>query len=395
MIFQAEGGRSSFRKPETRFVAELDVILTDAFLTYASHLADGMVNPEMSLADGNSARQGEGLAELLEQALASNQVGPALQSLRPQHEFYLGLRQALRERRERLCGTEGTPDTPDEGRARPGLDPFRNARTEIQDEIRTIILNMERWRWLPRFLGRRFVLIDVAGFRLIAAEDGRRTMSMKVVVGNLDWPTPVLSALITGFILNPNWNCPKTIFYKEIINYIKADRNYLSNNKMVILEGWGSRERELDAGALDWAAVNPSTYPVLHLRQLPGPANILGRLKFVMPNDLDIYLHDTPYQEDFKQKARIFSHGCIRAEKPFDLAARLARSRKWTKADILAVVQGLEETKVVLADPVPIHVNYCTAWPGEDGRVEFRSDVYGWDRKLAEVFRPLMSPAAR
>ena len=218
---------------------------------------------------------------------------------------------------------------------------------------------------------------------------------MKVVVGNLDWPTPVFSALITGFILNPNWNCPKTIFYKETINYIKADRNYLPNNKMVILEGWGSRERELDAGALDWAAVDPSTYPDLHLRQLPGPANILGRLKFVMPNDLDIYLHDTPYQEDFKQKARTFSHGCIRAEKPFDLAAYLARRPKWTKANILAVVQGLEETKVDFADPVPIHVNYCTAWPGEDGRVEFRPDVYGWDRKLAEVFRPQLSPAAR
>ena len=166
MIFQAECGRPSFRRSGTRFAAELDVILTDAFLIYASHLADGMVNPEMSLADGNSPRQGEGLAELLEQALASNQVGPALQSLRPQHEFYLGLRQALRERRERLCGTEETPDTPDERRARPGPDPFRKARTEVQDEIRTIILNMERWRWLPRFLGRRFVLIDVAGFRL-------------------------------------------------------------------------------------------------------------------------------------------------------------------------------------------------------------------------------------
>lgn len=176
MVFEMEHGRPSFRSLGPRLDAELDIILTDAFLTYASHLAEGVVNPEMSLVDGDSFRQGMGLAGLLEQALASNEVGPALLSLRPQHEFYMGLRRALRERRERLCGLEGTPDRSDARRARPGLDPFLDTRTVVQDEIRTIVLNLERWRWLPRSLGRRFILVDVEGFRLIVGEDGRRTM---------------------------------------------------------------------------------------------------------------------------------------------------------------------------------------------------------------------------
>jgi murein L,D-transpeptidase YcbB/YkuD len=385
LVFKANVGRKPFRKLPPRFLAELDLVLTDAFFVYAAHLADGKVNPETELIQGNGAGQGGGLIELCENALAANQVEPALLGLRPQHDFYIGLRNALRDYRDRFCGLGDAADESSEVKTAARLTPLDAQRKLLRQKVRTIVLNMERWRWLPRSLGRRFILVDAAAFDLLVGEDGRIPMTMKVVVGSVPWQTPILSALITGFILNPSWNCTSNIFYKELINYIRADKNYLPGNKMVILQGWGDEERELDPAAMDWPNVNPSTYPDLHLRQLAGPLNILGRLKFIMPNKLDIYLHDTPYQDDFKQKARIFSHGCIRAEKPFDLAAYLARSPLWTKDKLLAVIDGIDERKVYFSEPVPIYVNYCTAWPGTDGKVEFRDDIYGIDGKLAAV----------
>lgn len=386
VVFKADVGRKEFSKLSPRFRAELDLALTDAFFLYAAHLADGKVNPETELIQGNGAGQGVGLTDLLENALATNEVEPVLLGLRPQHDYYLGLRNALRNYRDMLCGPGEPSEGPGRSTAVARPTPSDARRKLLRQQVRTIALNMERWRWLPRSLGRRFILVDVAAFELLVGEDGRVPMAMKVVVGSVPWQTPILSTRIIGFILNPSWNCTSNIFYKELINYIRADKNYLPGNKMVILQGWGGEERELDPAAMDWPNVNPSTYPDLHLRQLAGPLNILGRLKFIMPNKLDIYLHDTPYQDDFKQKARIFSHGCIRAEKPFDLAAYLARSSLWTKDKMLAVIEGIDERTVYFSEPVPFYVNYCTAWPGTDGVVEFRDDVYGRDEKLAAVF---------
>lgn len=385
LVFHFEGAGRHFRGLDPRFLAELDVVLTDAFLLYASHLCCGKVNPETGLAEHHSERADEGLVDLLENSLAAGDVRSMILGLRPQHEYYRGLRDALRDSHERLSrlGPEISTDDPRCSAGGRGAGSRRKAL--LEQEIETLRLNLERWRWLPRDLGDRFVLIDTAGFRLLLGDRGRIPMSMKVVVGNTDWQTPVLSAEITGFIINPHWDCPSRIFYKETINYIKSDKNYLPSNKMVILEGWGSRERELDPSAVDWTTINPSTRPQLHLRQLPGPLNILGRLKFIMLNPEDVFLHDTPYQDDFKKAERIFSHGCIRAEKPFDLAAFLSGSPLWTKDRILAAIDALEEKKVSLDAPIPIYVNYFTAWPLPEGRVEFRRDVYGCDEKLARA----------
>jgi murein L,D-transpeptidase YcbB/YkuD len=385
-LFKANAGRKAFRTLPPRFLAELDFVLTDAFFIYAAHLADGKVNSETELPQENGAGQGAGLIDLLEHALEANEVEPALLGLRPQHDYYFGLRNALRDYRDRLCGLDDAAEDSSDVRTAARPTPPDARGKLLRREVRTIALNMERWRWLPRSLGRRFILVDVAAFSLLVGEDGRVPMSMKVVVGSVPWQTPIFSARITGFILNPVWNCTSNIFYKELINYIRADKNYLPSNKMVILQGWGGEERELDPAAMDWPNVSPATYPNLHLRQLPGSLNILGRLKFVMPNMFDIFLHDTPYQEDFKQMARIFSHGCIRAERPFDLAAYLSGSALWTKDKILAAIEALDERTVYLSEPIPIHVNYCTAWPRPDGVIDFRADVYGRDEKLAAVF---------
>jgi murein L,D-transpeptidase YcbB/YkuD len=384
-IFQALRAGSGTRDLSPSFLAGLDTLLTDVFFRYASHLAEGKVDPEIGLVDWNSKGADGGLAGLLEVALAGNDIRGALQALRPQHDAYLSLREALKETRERLARL---PDLETSAGAKSGPAGRRSAlilrdRKVLEDRIEALSLNLERWRWLPRFLGRRYILVDTASYRLELVENGRETMSMKVVVGNLSWPTPFLEAAITGFFLNPVWNCTSNIFYRETINYIRADKNYLPSNKMVILQGWGSAEHELDPASLDWTKVGPDTYPGLHLRQLGGPLNILGRLKFIMPNPQDIYLHDTPYQDDFKQNERIFSHGCIRAERPFDLAAALARDPRWTVETMKKALENLEERKVELAEPVPIYVNYFTLRPASNGTLQRRRDVYGQDAKLA------------
>ncbi len=386
LVFQAERAGQSYRELPPGFLAEVDVLLTDVYFRFASHLAKGMIDPETGLVDWHSSRADGGLVGLLEEALLGGDVRGALQALRPQHDSYLTLRGALKETRERLARLPA-PGVSSEG-TKPGPAARRAAlvlreRKALEERLQALTLNLERWRWLPRFLGRRYILVDTASYRLELVESGRETMSMKVVVGNLSWPTPFLEAKITGFFLNPEWNCTGNIFYRETINYIRADKNYLPSNNMVILQGWGSAEHELDPATLDWSKVGPDTYPGLHLRQLPGPLNILGRLKFIMPNPQDIYLHDTPYQEDFKQNERIFSHGCIRAEHPFDLAAALARDPRWTTGTMKKALEDVEERKIDLAEAVPIYVNYFTIWPVAGNGLDVRRDVYGRDRKLA------------
>ncbi len=381
LLFQAERKDRRPRETDPEFLARLDITLTDVFFSYASHLSAGKVDVLTGVPDWRFLRADEGLTSWLEEALARNDIRGALSGLTPQHEYYFALRNALKEARDRRgsCGRVGAEDR----NGTQGLLAYDKEDSEAR--ISAIALNLERWRWLPRFLGRRFILIDTGSFRLLLGEDGRVPMSMKVVVGSVPWATPFLRAEIMGFILNPHWDCPASIFYKETINYLRGDKNYLPSNKMVILEGWGSLEQELDPSSLDWTKVSPATHPRLHLRQLPGPLNILGRLKFVMPNPDDVFLHDTPYQEDFKQSERIFSHGCIRAEKPFDLAAHLARSTVWTKEAVLAALKDTREREVNLDEPVPIYVSHFTAWPGMKGRIEFRRDVYGRDEELAKA----------
>ncbi len=385
LVFQADSAGRGYRDLSPGFLAGLDVLLTDVFFRYASHLSQGKVDPETGLVKWRDSEAEEGLAGALEDALARNDIRSVLQALSPQHDAYLSLRAALKETRERLSRLP-VPDVPPDTKPGPAERWARSIlreRTSLEERLGALTVNLERWRWLPRFLGRRFILVDTASYRLRFVENGIEAMNMKVVVGNLSWPTPFLHADITGFFLNPVWNCTTNIFYRETINYIRADKNYLPSNKMVILQGWGSAEHELDPATLDWTKVSPDTYPGLHLRQLPGPLNILGRLKFIMPNPQDIYLHDTPYQEDFKQNERIFSHGCIRAEYPFDLAAALARDRRWTTETMKKALEDTEERKIDLAEPVPIYVNYFTIWPVAGNGLEARRDVYGRDQKIA------------
>lgn len=208
---------------------------------------------------------------------------------------------------------------------------------------------------------------------------------MKVVVGMPYWNTPVFTAKMTHLILNPVWNVPDSIARKEILKKVKKDQQYLTKQNMKVLRGWGSNETTIDPDTIDWSQVSANRF-AYRFRQEPGPLNPLGKLKFVLPNKFDVYLHDTPSKRHFSESVRTLSHGCIRLEKPVELAVYLLQDDpRWTRENILAAIEKGVEQKVLIPRPLNVHFLYLTAWVDEGGTLQFRNDIYGRDKLLEEA----------
>lgn len=430
--------------------ADLDLVLTDAFFLLASHLAEGKVDQDTRVARWDGWCRQTDLAGVLERALAGGGLGAELRALLPQHEIYASLKRAYARTAE-LAAQGGWPLLPGE----PGLkrgDKDRRAaglRRRLQTEIpgrwiptgpsdecdqplesavcafqqrhslpqvgwadaatltalnvpaaaraRQIALNLERWRWLPSDLGKRYALIDVSDFEMVVVDGGRQVQRMKIVVGTQVWPTPCFTSTMTDIVLNPSWNAPPRVLARELINYIKADPHYLRTNGMYLFRGWGADEMLLDPQSLELNGITENNLD-FRLVQMPGPLNVLGRLKFSHPNRYDIYLHDTPYRSDFGQVVRAFSHGCIRIERPMDFAVfLLGGGPRWTAERLQKMIDSGEERMLVLRDRAAIHVFSGTAWPLADGSVHYRPDIYAADPWLAEALgkKPPPSPTLK
>jgi len=231
-------------------------------------------------------------------------------------------------------------------------------------------------------LGRRRVLVNIAGFDLEVLEGDRTVMTMRAVVGKAYRRTPVFSSRITDVMFNPPWTVPPKIAGQDILPKIRDDSGYLADNGFRVFDGWGAEARELDPRDIDWWRVRAARFPY-RLRQNPGPGNALGRVKFVLPNPFDVYLHDTPDRSLFDRPSRTFSSGCIRIEKPLEFAEYLLRGDPaWPRHRIDTVLATGRTIVAHLANPVPIYVAYGTAWVEGDGTVHFRHDVYGRDARL-------------
>jgi murein L,D-transpeptidase YcbB/YkuD len=242
---------------------------------------------------------------------------------------------------------------------------------------------------MPHDLGERFIYVNIANFELELFEGSRRIMTMKVVAGAEAWQTPEFASQMTHLVINPYWTIPIPVLLKEIAGYILQDPNYLRNNKMVILRGRGDQETEVDPVTINWAKLTEKNLN-FRIRQDPGPLNVLGRLKFIFPNKYEIFLHDTPYQEDFAKTARVFSHGCVRAEKPVELAAFVLRGKPgWDMEKIMAAIDEPCEQTVKLIDPINVYFLYGTAWQDEDATMQFRPDIYLRDLRLARALRQM------
>jgi murein L,D-transpeptidase YcbB/YkuD len=232
----------------------------------------------------------------------------------------------------------------------------------VRERIRQLQVNMERWRWLPASLGQRYILVNVPEFRLDVVEAEKTVLTMRVIVGKDQSRTPAFSDQMSYIELNPFWNVPESITEAEILPKLAADPDYLARNDMEVVSEAGEEYR---------------------LRQRPGPSNPLGDIKFMFPNEFNIYLHDTPADHLFHRAERGFSHGCIRLEKPLDLARYLLKEDpRWTSASLEAAIATGENRTIQLGRRIAVHILYWTAWVEDDGTVQFRKDLYGHDTRL-------------
>ncbi|TFI56411.1 L,D-transpeptidase, partial [Sphingomonas parva] len=236
-------------------------------------------------------------------------------------------------------------------------------------------LNLERARILPPAdSGRRYVLVDAAGARLSMIEGGIVRDTMNVVVGKPEQPTPMLGGMIRFAILNPYWNIPPDLVRSQVAgNVLRTGLGYLRTKRYEILSDWSESPKVLDPKKIDWRAVAAGRRE-LRVRQLPGKGNAMGKMKFMFPNDMGIYLHDTSEKNLLTREARLFSSGCVRLED----AARLGR---WLFGKPLVAPSAKPEQHVNLPEPVPVYVTYFTAAP-EGQRIAFRQDVYKRDPAL-------------
>jgi L,D-transpeptidase YcbB len=231
-----------------------------------------------------------------------------------------------------------------------------------QARLRTLLVNMERLRWMPEETEPDLLLVNIPEFKLHVYENGEEVLSMEVVVGTEATRTVIFSDTMTYLVFSPTWTIPESITRNEILPAMEKDPNYLQKKNMEIIGGSKSR-------------------PVV--RQKPGTGNALGRVKFMFPNSYSIYLHDTPAKSLFAREQRAFSHGCIRVSKPVELAAYLLRNdTSWTPARIKEAMDRKSELNVGLKEPRPVMIGYFTAWVDREGLLHFRPDIYGHDGAL-------------
>ena len=216
---------------------------------------------------------------------------------------------------------------------------------------------------------------------------------MRVAVGRPFRKTPVFSDLMTHLVLSPYWHVPPSLAVRDKLPEIKREgSSWFARNHMKVFQGWGTGAREIDPATVDWGRLSASEFPY-RLRQEPGPSNALGRVKFMFPNRFNVYLHDTPGRGIFDRAERAFSSGCIRVEKPIELALHLIGDQGWTPEAIRTVVDRRVERTVTLRTPIPVHLLYWTAWADADGTLHFRRDVYERDPALgAALDRPPPRP---
>ncbi|WP_292103697.1 L,D-transpeptidase family protein [Brevundimonas sp.] len=240
---------------------------------------------------------------------------------------------------------------------------------------------MERARALPRDMGQRFILVDVASARLWTYENGDPTDEMKVVVGSARQQTPAMAALVRFSVLQPYWNVPEDLAQSRFAPLVlRQGPDALVRQGIETLSDWTAGAHVVDAGGVDWEAVADGRRSQ-RLRQRPGSANMMGAVKFMFPNNLGIYLHDTPDRSAFSREVRTLSAGCVRLEDAGRLWEWLYGSSWWT------VGTGEPEQAAPLADPVPVYILYLTARPDGSGSVVFGADPYGLDSALKTELR--------
>src|SRR5262245_12793689 len=254
--------------------------------------------------------------------------------------------------------------------------------------VKAILVNMERWRWLPRDLGAFYVTVNIPEFMLRVTADDGPVYSTRVVVGKPDTPTPVLSNEMQTVVFGPYWYVPTSIKLGEIRPYLREEASWFFrssrwNTSVLQRHGLGVRYagRDIDPESIDWNSVDIRN---LELYQPPGPNNVLGRVKFVFPNKHDVYMHDTQQKELFAYPIRAESHGCMRVQNPGELAAIIMkRDQGWSDGRTFTALETGYDQQVPLKGRIPVHVTYFTLKVNDDGSLSTYGDIYGHDARMA------------
>jgi murein L,D-transpeptidase YcbB/YkuD len=445
----------------------VDVLLTDAFITYAQQALNQELLPDMGESDHPSYRKvsaslgmSEGVSssevvELLKQSLNEDRLEDLIDQLTPTHSGYQALREQLIHYQKivdqgkwyalpsdlRLEENERHRLVPhirwlltQYGDLKPGafawlfkdetllmeaprasdqydleqpsfkfdqslVEGLKNYQQRFQLPItgkvddktlaalnippyhmaQKIALNMKRWRHLPNSLGDRHIMVNMADFRLQYNEGEKTSLDMKVITGRPLRRTPVLSQTVSTIVLAPTWSVPRRIAVGDILPQIKRDPKYLERKGFSLVKNVKGIDQYTSAKDVNWKKMSPRYFPY-RLVQKAGQDNALGDVKFVLPNDKSIYLHDTNHPELFAREMRALSSGCIRVEKPKLLAEKLiAGQQGWNRRNIDSAISQNRTTHIRLQKPVPVYLMYWTTWVDDEGKLQIRDDVYQRD----------------
>ena len=324
-----------------------DVALTRALLTYMRDVAVGRPDLEGLDADVALPQPAFDAAQMLDQALSQHRLAAMLADLAPPSGDYAALRSEL-------------------------------ARDPNGANAPVIAANMERWRWLPRTLEPDRIVINAADASLKLWLGDRPVLTSRVIVGKPRTRTPMLRAEGAGLTLNPAWTVPHSIAVKEILPKLKRNPGWLASQEMILLNGPPDDPHGLH---VNWRAIPAGTFPY-QIRQIPGPRNPLGQIKLELPNRFDVYLHDTPGKSAFTRPVRALSHGCVRVEQILPLASYALKADLSAEEEIAQAVGTGEKQYLPLTRKLPVYFLYWTAFPDEAGKIQFRPDIYGRDRRL-------------
>lgn len=430
----SDSGRRGQILPQS-WQPQFELLLTQAYFRYAADLISGQINPSKVNPEWRLPPREADLGKLLTYALESNRLEPVLRDLVPSHPEYQRLRQALSRYRE-LAARGGWEPFPGGETLRPGkpdprlpqlrlrlaiegdypewngetgtkvfdpdtvqalkrfqqrqglaIDGVLGPRTLAElnvtahQRVRQIELSLERWRWLPKSLGERYLMVNIAGFQLQVVENDQVALEMPVIVGTGYRKTPVFSARMTYLEFAPTWSVPPTILREDKLPKIKANPAYLAEHRFEIIPYAGRGGAPLDPATIDWSRTTARNFPGM-LRMRPGPWNPLGRVKFMFPNPYSVYLHDTNERHLFDNNIRTFSSGCIRIQRPDELALYLLEPDGWDAARVEAAMTLPKTKRVDLSRSLPVHILYWTAWVDQQDRVQFRRDLYQQDLDL-------------
>ena len=418
----------------------IETLLTAAFITYASDVSTGRVRANRVDKDIDIQQRKVEPADLLKAAAGAGDFSAYLDALPPKGD-YPALQKALAVWRDKRAKATFTA-LPDGTALKPGMiDPrvpllrkrlaeldlvvpepgavadlydeplagvvkayqetkgltvdgvigaktTLSLNTTIDERIEQIVANLERRRWLPEDLGKRYVMVNAGDYSMIFVDDGKPAFQSLVIVGTPKDPTPEIQSVMRGFQTNPYWTVPQSISGEEYLPMLRRDPQALAAVGFRIFEGW-SDDTELDPETVDWSSIHPKAFPY-RIRQEPGAGNALGYIFFPFPNRYGIYMHDTASRWLFTEGSRNFSHGCIRLQNPLDFAEKVFNGRSgFSKERVRQVIDAGQQAHYTFPDPVTLYVTYRTVTAGADGATVFRDDIYGRDRRVVrEMGKP-------